>query len=231
MTTGNREANAAVKPARVKVGPSLLAADFSRLGDEVRRVEDGGADFLHLDIMDGHFVPNLSYGIPVVEAVRRATGLELDTHLMLSSPERFLQPFRDAGADSLTVHLEAAPDPAELIGAIRDLGLGCGIAVNPATPIESLLPFVPDLDLVLIMSVMPGFGGQSFRGEVLPKTRDLSAWMRARSLTVPIEMDGGISPQNAAECRDAGVNLLVAGSSVFGADDAAAAIRAIRGSG
>ena len=220
-----------MKPASIKVGPSLLAADFSRLGDEIRRVEDGGADFLHLDIMDGHFVPNLSYGIPVVEAVRRTTDLELDTHLMLSAPEHFLQPFRDAGADSLTVHLEAAADPAGLIGAIRDLGLGCGIAVNPGTPVEGLLPFVPDLDLVLIMSVMPGFGGQSFRGEVLSKARGLSAWMRARDLAVPIEMDGGISPQNAAECRDAGVSLLVAGSSVFGADDAAAAIRAIRGSG
>ena len=220
-----------MKPAGIKVGPSLLAADFSRLGDEIRRVEDGGADFLHLDIMDGHFVPNLSYGIPVVEAVRRTTDLELDTHLMLSAPEHFLQPFRDAGADSLTVHLEAAADPAGLIGAIRDLGLGCGIAVNPGTPVEGLLPFVPDLDLVLIMSVMPGFGGQSFRGEVLSKARDLSAWMRARDLAVPIEMDGGISPENAAECRDAGVSLLVAGSSVFGADDAAAAIRAIRGSG
>ena len=217
------------KAAGIKVGPSLLAADFSRLGEEIRRVEDGGADFLHLDIMDGHFVPNLSYGIPVVEAVRRATDLELDTHLMLSAPERFLEPFRDAGADSLTVHLEATPDPGELIGGIRELGLGCGIALNPATPVEGLLPFLPDLDLVLIMSVDPGFGGQSFRSEVLSKARELSAWMRANNLTVPIEMDGGISPHNSPRCRDSGVSLLVAGSSVFGAGDAAAAIRAIRG--
>ena len=231
MRLRDLKAKGAVKAAEIKVGPSLLAADFSRLGDEIRRVEDGGADFLHLDIMDGHFVPNLSYGIPVVEAVRRATGLELDTHLMLSAPEQYLKPFRDAGADSLTVHLEVAPDPAELIGGIRELGLGCGVAVNPRTPVEGLLPFLPDLDLVLIMSVEPGFGGQSFRGEVLSKARDLSSWMQARSLKVPIEMDGGISPQNAAECRDAGVSLLVAGSSVFGADAAAAAIRAIRGSG
>lgn len=221
---------AAGKAAEIKVGPSLLAADFSRLGDEIRRVEDGGADFLHLDIMDGQFVPNLSYGIPVVEAVRRATGLELDTHLMLSAPEQFLEPFRDAGADSLTVHLEVTPDPGELIGGIRKLGLRCGIAVNPGTPVEGLLPFLPDLDLVLIMSVNPGFGGQSFRSEVLSKARELSAWMQAHNLSVPIEMDGGISPQNAARCRDSGVSMLVAGSSVFGADDAAAAIRAIRGS-
>ena len=213
----------------VLIAPSLLAADFSRLADEIRRVEEAGADLLHLDIMDGHFVPNLSYGVPVVEAVRRVTDLQLDTHLMLSNPAAFTQIFRDAGADSLTFHLEVCDRPADLAARIRDTGAECGIALSPETPIAGLYPLLIDLDLVLIMSVQPGFGGQAFQPQVLDKARALRTWMSDHDLDVPLQIDGGVCPENASDCRDAGFSRLVAGSAVFGADDTAAAIRGLRG--
>ncbi len=217
-------------PARVLIAPSVLAADFSRLADEVHRVEEAGADLLHLDIMDGHFVPNLSFGIPVVEAIRRVTKLKLDTHLMLANPVEYAGPFRDAGADSLTIHLEVVEDePSRAIEQIRSVELECGLAVNPATPVDGLLPCIGELDLVLIMSVAPGFGGQKFMPEVLDKVRAVRSWMESSGIDVPVQIDGGVTPDNAAACRDAGVSLLVAGSSVFGAADAAGAISALRG--
>jgi ribulose-phosphate 3-epimerase len=213
----------------ILVAPSLLAADFSRLTDEIKRVEEAGADFLHLDIMDGHFVPNISFGLPVIQAIRRVTHLKFDVHLMLSQPRNFVDAFHQAGADSLTVHIEVEGDTEALLDQIQTTGMECGLALNPQTPIELLYPFLDRLDLALIMSVEPGFGGQVFMPEALDKVKDLHQEAIRQDLDLSIEIDGGITPQNAPLCRAAGVRWLVAGSSIFGASDATAAIAAIRG--
>ena len=212
----------------IRIAPSLLAADFTRLEEEIRRVEEAGADMLHLDIMDGHFVSNISFGIPVVEAVRRVTRLKLDTHLMISEPEKFLRPFKEAGSDSLTVHLEICPDPTSIVDQIHHLGLECGLVINPATPLEVIFPYLDSVELILLMSVEPGFGGQAFLPQTLDKIRHLRARIDAQQLPLPIQVDGGINPQTAPSVRQAGATILVAGSAVFRAPDPAAAIRTLR---
>ncbi len=198
------------------VAPSLLACDFARLGEEIRRVERAGAKVLHLDIMDGHFVPNLSFGIPVVEAVRRSTGLPLDVHLMISEPGRFVRRFREAGADLLTIHVETVDDPRPLLGEIRAMGAAAGVALNPPTPVETLDGCLDLCDLVLVMSVMPGFGGQEFEPVALEKLRRLRAVCRPEVL---LSVDGGVNLDTAGPCGEAGADVLVTGSALFSQDD------------
>ena len=198
------------------VNPSLLACDFAELREEIRRIEQAGAHLLHLDIMDGHFVPNLSFGVPVVEAVRRSTELPLDVHLMISEPARYVRRFREAGADLLTVHIEVLPDPRPLLEEIRSLGAAVGISLNPPTPVESLDGCLDLCDLVLVMSVMPGFGGQSFEPVALEKLRRLRASARSDLL---LSIDGGVNLDTVAACSEAGADLLVTGSALFSQDN------------
>lgn len=217
------------KTAAIQVAPSLLAANFSRLAEEIQRIEAAGADFLHLDIMDGHFVPNISFGLPVIQAIRQVTQLKFDVHLMLSQPQDYLEAFRQAGADSLTVHVEVDANIGTLLDQIHSIGLECGLTLNPKTPIDLIFPYLNQLNLALVMSVEPGFGGQSFMPEALNKVKALRQEIIHQKLDLPIQIDGGITPDNASLCRAAGVRWLVAGSSVFGASDPAATIAAIRG--
>lgn len=200
----------------VAVAPSVLACDFGHLADEIAAVEEAGATVLHLDIMDGHFVPNLSIGVPVVKAIRRLTDLPLDVHLMLDNPADYVEPFRKAGADNLTVHAEVLPDPRPLLDRIRQLGASAGLSINPPTPVETLEPVIDAADLVLIMSVMPGFGGQEFDPVALGKLRWLRDHPRCEAV---LEVDGGVNEETIASCAEAGAELLVAGTAVFGADD------------
>lgn len=208
--------------ARPAVNPSLLAADFANLQRDVRRAESAGAKILHLDIMDGHFVPNLSIGVPVVAAIRRITTLPLDVHLMLSEPQRYIRPFREAGADILTIHIEVVPDPTEILSDIRQLGARPGLALNPPTPVETVLPFVNQCDLILAMSVMPGFGGQSFNPLTLEKLRVLKTACKPEML---LSVDGGINETTISQCVSAGANLLVAGTAFFAAGDLTAQMK------
>jgi ribulose-phosphate 3-epimerase len=202
--------------AAPQVAPSLLACDFAELREEIRRVEEGGARLLHLDIMDGHFVPNLSFGIPVVEAIRRSTKLPLDVHLMISEPAKYVQRFREAGADLLTVHIEVLEDPRPVLEEIRQSGAAVGISLNPPTPIESLDGCLDLCDLVLVMSVMPGFGGQKFDPAALEKLRRLRSSAGDRLL---LSVDGGVNLETVGICYEAGADLFVAGSALFSQKD------------
>ncbi len=211
----------------MKIAPSVLAADFSRLGEEIARIERH-VDLLHVDIMDGHFVPNLSLGIPVLEAIDRTTDLPLDCHLMTTNPDAYLDRFRAAGADLVTVHMEVFPDPRHVARQARDLGLGFGLVVNPPTPVGAVEPFLELCDLVLVMSVNPGFGGQAFIGDVLGKVERLRKSIDSAGLPTDIEIDGGIGPDTARRARAAGANVFVAGTAVFGAPDPVAAVAELR---
>lgn len=212
----------------IKIAPSILSADLTRLGDEVRALADAGADYIHVDVMDGHFVPNITIGPFVVEAVRRVTDLPLDVHLMIDNPDLYLDDFARAGADILTVHVEVLPHLHRTIQAIREKGMRPGAVLNPSTPLCTLEHVLADLDQVLIMSVNPGFGGQSFIPDSLNKIRNLRTMIRTRELKVDVEVDGGIKVDNCAEAARAGANILVSGSGIFGAPDYRTAIAHMR---
>jgi ribulose-phosphate 3-epimerase len=216
-------------PGRVgalKIAPSVLSADFGNLAEAVGEVASA-ADWLHVDVMDGHFVPNLTIGPPVVDSLRRHSGLFFDCHLMMSDPGPFLEAFGDAGADSVTVHVEIG-DTEALLGRIRRLGMRAGLAANPDTPFEALDPFLDQVDLVLCMTVFPGFAGQEFMGEVMDKVRAVRAAIDVRELAVDLEVDGGIDEHTAVRASAAGANVFVAGSAVFGSDAPWDAVEAIR---
>ena len=198
------------------IAPSLLACDFGHLAEEVHRLEEAGVEVLHLDIMDGHFVPNLSFGIPIVEAIRRETDRVLDVHLMISEPDRYLEAFRRAGADLLTIHIEAVPEPRDLLQRIRRLGAGAGLSLNPPEPVASVEPFLEFCDLVLVMSVQPGFGGQKFQPVALQKLRRLKSLVAERVL---LSVDGGVDSETLPLCAQAGAGLFVMGTAFFRCSD------------
>ena len=212
----------------VKISPSILAADFSRLLDEIVSMEQAGADMIHLDVMDGIFVTNISFGLPVIESLRKRTDMIFDVHLMIDRPERYAKRFIDAGADILTFHIEATEDPAGLLDLIRSHGAKAAISIKPGTPAEAVFPLLDKCDMVLVMTVEPGYGGQKFMADMLPKIAEIKKEIDKRGLVVEIQVDGGINPENAPSVISAGANILVAGSSVFKSDDRMKAIESLR---
>jgi ribulose-phosphate 3-epimerase len=217
---------AALRKAGPSVLPSLLLCDFARLADEVARLEDAGVEAFHLDVMDGHFVPNLTYGPPIVAAVRSSTDLPIDVHLMIANPGDYLDEFRQAGADAITIHIEAAPDPRSLLARIRSLGAAAGLALNPPTPLSAVEPYLGSCDLLLVMSVMPGFGGQEFDAVALEKLRTLRP--KAAATDLLLEVDGGVNDRTIASCAEAGATLFVVGSAILRQPDYRAAVERLR---
>jgi ribulose-phosphate 3-epimerase len=222
---GREELKSRLRASAPLVLPSILACDFGHIEREIELVEEAGAKALHLDVMDGHFVPNISFGIPVVEAARRATDLPLDVHLMIDNPEQFVGPFREAGADGLTIHVEAIADPRPILERIRSSGAWAGLALNPPTPLSAIEASLPFCDLVLVMSVMPGFGGQQFDGRALDKLRALAA---RNDLDAFLEVDGGIAPETIGACAEAGAEFFVTGTAVFRTSDYGEAMRQLK---
>jgi ribulose-phosphate 3-epimerase len=214
--------------AKVEIAPSILASNFAKLGDDVRAVEQGGADVIHVDVMDGHFVPNISIGVPVVASLHKATRLPLDVHLMIERPEEYIERFVRAGASRVLIHQEATVHLDRALSMIRELGAQAGAAINPATPVATLTDVFDKVDTVLVMSVNPGFGGQKFIPGAVEKIRQLNQWRARYNGAFRIEVDGGVDPENAAELAQAGANTFVAGTSIFHTPDPAAAVRQMR---
>jgi ribulose-phosphate 3-epimerase len=203
----------------IKLAPSILSADFARLGEQIDEVARAGADYIHIDVMDGHFVPNITIGAPVVSSIRPITNLPLDVHLMIEHPERFISEFVQAGADIITVHVETCPHLRKTIRLIKELGVKAGVSLNPPTPVSAVEEFLPHVDLVLVMSVNPGFGGQSFIPKTLPKIAEMRKILNDRGLSAELEVDGGINADNAPSIVKAGADVLVAGNSIFRAKE------------
>ena len=199
----------------IKISPSILSADFSILGDEIKSLEQAGADLIHVDVMDGHFVQNITMGPPIIKMIRKCTKLPFDVHLMISPVEKYIKAFADAGSDIITIHPEATDNLKRAVGAIKSLGKKAGISLNPKTPISALMDVINDIDLILIMSVNPGFAGQSFMGEVLPKVTELRKLINDKKLKIDIEIDGGINFETAPLAVKAGANILVSGTTIF----------------
>ncbi|WP_332630710.1 ribulose-phosphate 3-epimerase [Halalkalibacter flavus] len=213
----------------IKIAPSILSANFANLAEDIKDVEQAGADYIHVDVMDGHFVPNITIGPLVVEAIRPITDLPLDVHLMIENPDAYIPQFAKAGADIISVHVEATPHLHRTIHLIKEQGVKAGIVLNPATPAELIEPILDEVDLVLLMTVNPGFGGQRFIDSVLSKIEKVSQMVQSRGLHVEIEVDGGVNPKTARKCVEAGANVLVAGSAIYNQENRALAISEIRG--
>jgi ribulose-phosphate 3-epimerase len=215
----------------IKIAPSILAADFSKLAEEVREVEAAGAELIHIDVMDGHFVPNITMGAIVVEALRPVTKLPLDVHLMIENPNAYIEQFAKAGADYITVHVEACPHLHRTLQLIRSMGVKSGVVLNPHTPIETILHVLDEIDLVLFMTVNPGFGGQKFIHSVIPKVKQLADIIRENNLPIEIEIDGGINEETIIPCVEAGATIFVAGSAIYNAPNRTEALHRIKAAG
>ncbi|NEY70280.1 ribulose-phosphate 3-epimerase [Bacillus mesophilus] len=212
-----------------KIAPSILSADFAKLGEEIKNVEQAGADYIHIDVMDGHFVPNITIGPLIVEAVRPVTSLPLDVHLMIEQPDQYIESFAKAGADIISVHVEACKHLHRTIQFIKSQGVKAGVVLNPATPAEMIQPILEDVDLILVMTVNPGFGGQQFIHSTLPKIKQISSWIKEKELDVELEVDGGVNSETAKLCVEAGATVLVAGSAIYNAEDRFKAIQVLKG--